>query len=398
MDLFEKIVENPLFLKWIFNPDQQTELYWRTYMKANQEEADFIRQMKSKASNYFGHSRDKLSNQDKALLSSQIKQRLALEDRKDKRKKQVLSFMKYAAVALFFSLISSTIVYFQMHKNRSDFYVQDFSFPAQINEPTLIFSEGESIRLNKSESTLSYRKTGEIVLNGNSVIQSKNVDAGENQVINQLIIPYGNRSKVALSDGTIVWLNAGSRLVYPSVFVEDTREVSLFGEAFFDVTENEDQPFVVKTSALDIKVLGTEFNVSAYADDNTVQTVLKEGRITIRKKGVHLFEKDLVLKPNQLNVFNKHTESSKVYQVDASRYTLWIDGLLQFNDEELNRVIKKVERYYNIRISYTNASLARIKITGKLDMNRDETEVLEYLAKVSRNDYEKVGENMYLIK
>ncbi len=398
MDLFEKIVEDPFFFRWIFNPDKETELYWRTYMKANPEDANLVKELKTKASYYFGHSREKLSVQEKEQLSLRIKQRLALEERKDKRKRYLFSFMKYAAVALLFSIVSSTLVYFQMRQNDTNLYVQDIPFTAQIHEPTLIFSGRENIRLNNSKSTLDYSQTGKIVLNGDSVIQSKKAGSDQNPAINQLVIPYGNRSKITLSDGTTVWLNAGSRLVYPSVFVEKTREVLLFGEAFFEVTENKDRPFVVKTSALAVKVLGTSFNVSAYPDDNAIQTVLEEGSVAIRKNGAQLFEKDIVLKPNQLASFNKGTNESKVYDVDASYYTVWTKGLLSFDEIELSRVLKKVERYYNVQVNYPDPVLGTTKITGKLDLNRNVEEVFEYIAKVSLTTVDKVNYNTYEIK
>ncbi len=236
------------------------------------------------------------------------------------------------------------------------------------------------------------------MLNGDSVIQSKKAGSDQNPAINQLVIPYGNRSKITLSDGTTVWLNAGSRLVYPSVFVEKTREVLLFGEAFFEVTENKDRPFVVKTSALAVKVLGTSFNVSAYPDDNAIQTVLEEGSVAIRKNGAQLFEKDIVLKPNQLASFNKGTNESKVYDVDASYYTVWTKGLLSFDEIELSRVLKKVERYYNVQVNYPDPVLGTTKITGKLDLNRNVEEVFEYIAKVSLTTVDKVNYNTYEIK
>jgi hypothetical protein len=398
MDLFEKIVEDPFFFRWIFNPDKETELYWRTYMKANPEDANLVKELKAKASYYFGHSREKLSIQEKEQLSLQIKQRLALEEQKDKRKRYLFSFMKYAAVALLFSIVSSTLVYFQMRQNDTNLYVQDIPFTAQIHEPTLIFSGRENIRLNSSKSTLDYSQTGKIVLNGDSVIQSKKAGSDQNPAINQLVIPYGNRSKITLSDGTTVWLNAGSRLVYPSVFVEKTREVLLFGEAFFEVTENKDRPFVVKTSALAVKVLGTSFNVSAYPDDKTIQTVLEEGSVAIRKNGAQFFENDIILKPNQLASFNKGTNESKIYDVDTEYYTVWTEGLLSFDEVDLSRIIKKVERYYNVEMIYTDPALGATKITGKLDLNQNTDEVFEYIGKVSLTTIEKISNNLYKIK
>jgi ferric-dicitrate binding protein FerR (iron transport regulator) len=201
-----------------------------------------------------------------------------------------------------------------------------------------------------------------------------------------------------LSDSTVVWLNAGSRLIFPSKFSGPQREVLLFGEAFFDVTRIEKIPFVVKTSSIEVKVLGTEFNVSAYPEDNTVQTVLKEGSVSIRRNNSGIFESDIVLKPNQMALFNKNTQNSKVYNVDAAYYTIWVKGLLSFDDQDFSRIIKKIERYYNIQIRYTDPLVGLQKISGKLDLNKNLEEVFEYLAKVSSTEIRKIDNNNYEIK
>jgi len=149
---------------------------------------------------------------------------------------------------------------------------------------------------------------------------------------------------------------------------------------------------------LEVKVLGTEFNVSAYPEDNTVQTVLKKGSVSIRRNNSGIFESDVVLKPNQMALFNKNSQKSKVYEFDAAYYTIWVKGLLSFEDQDLSRIIKKIERYYNIQISYTDPLIGLQKISGKLDLNKNLEEVFEYLAKVSSTEIRKIDNNNYEIK
>ena len=216
--------------------------------------------------------------------------------------------------------------------------------------------------------------------------------------MNQLVIPYGNQSRIVLSDNTVVWLNAGSRLVYPTQFNRKTREVLLFGEGYFEVTKNPEKPFIVKTSNLDIRVLGTKFNISTYAEDNVIQTVLKEGSVAVRRNGAGLFEKDIIMKPNQMASFDKTTSQSKIQEVDANYYTLWTKGLLSFEEIDFVRVIKKLERFYNISINFSDPQKEIIRISGKLDLKRSRKEVMEYLEKVSMSRFERVNENQYTIK
>jgi ferric-dicitrate binding protein FerR (iron transport regulator) len=257
----------------------------------------------------------------------------------------------------------------------------------------LILPEGQSVAINNGESTLDYSNPGEIVINKDSIIN--NIEPTK---ISQLVIPHGSSSKVVLNDGSVVWLNAGSSLVYPSVFSNKTREVVLFGEAFFSVAKNVNKPFIVQTSALEIQVLGTEFNISAYPEDNIIQTVLKEGSVAIRRKGASRNENDIILIPNQLASFNKITKLSEVTNVNTEFYTSWTEGLLTFENRDLNRVIKSLERYYDINIQFDDPLLGSVKISGKLDLNQSKDEVFEYLSKVSSTTFVQISDNYYKIK
>jgi len=196
----------------------------------------------------------------------------------------------------------------------------------------------------------------------------------------------------------VVWLNAGSRLFYPTSFKNKTREVTLFGEAYFEVSKNPEMPFIVKTSTMDIKVLGTIFNVSAYTEDNVVQTVLKEGSVSIRRKDAGFFENDIVIKPNQMATFNKTTSDTKIYEVDAEYYTLWTKGLISFEEIDFKRIIQKIERFYNIKVDFSDLNKEAIRISGKLDLKRSRKEVMEYLEKVSLSKFVQVNENLYVIE
>lgn len=390
------IIEDPLFFKWVYKPDASTELYWEQYMEENPEDLDFILETKSNLKK-LSHSYERLSEQERKSLSFKIREQLDLEDHKIRRINFAKAFLRYAAVAILFSAISGIVVFLKMNNPVIDTYEKYSVAPVQVQEPILILSEKNTVDLKKSKSTVEYSETGKIILNDEKVLVTAQ-NKGVKQSINQLVIPFGNRSKATLSDGTVVWLNAGSRLVYPSQFTGETREVSLYGEAFFEVTHNEDMPFIVKTSAIDIKVLGTQFNVSAYSDNNIIQTVLEEGSIAIRRKGNHLFERDLILKPNQMNVFNLQTEESKVYLVEARDYSLWREGLLKFDEMKLEVILKKVERYYNIQITTEKPAIENLKVSGKLDLNQDIIEVLEYLGKVSRKKFVRINNSEYIMK
>lgn len=392
----QKFIENPQFLNWVFKSNPVVEIYWEHYLIENPQEADQLLELKARLTE-LRFSNDIMTISEKEELGIRITSRLNRELKHNKRRLILNTLMKYAAVALIFAAICGLVVYFNIDRGNiyQQFAQQTNQVPSSVQGPLLITSSGENVNLKKSNSTVDYSKSGTVVLNNDSVLKTTE-DAST--VMNQLVIPYGNQSRIVLSDNTVVWLNAGSRLVYPTQFNRKTREVLLFGEGYFEVTKNPEKPFIVKTSNLDIRVLGTKFNISTYAEDNVIQTVLKEGSVAVRRNGAGLFEKDIIMKPNQMASFDKTTSQSKIQEVDANYYTLWTKGLLSFEEIDFVRVIKKLERFYNISINFSDPQKEIIRISGKLDLKRSRKEVMEYLEKVSMSRFERVNENQYTIK
>ena len=392
----QKFIENPQFLNWVFKSNPVVEIYWEHYLIENPQEADQLLELKARLTE-LRFSNDIMTISEKEELGIRITSRLNRELKHNKRRLILNTLMKYAAVALIFAAIGGLVVYFNIDRGNiyQQFAQQTNQVPSSVQGPLLITSSGENVNLKKSNSTVDYSKSGTVVLNNDSVLKTTE-DAST--VMNQLVIPYGNQSRIVLSDNTVVWLNAGSRLVYPTQFNRKTREVLLFGEGYFEVTKNPEKPFIVKTSNLDIRVLGTKFNISTYAEDNVIQTVLKEGSVAVRRNGAGLFEKDIIMKPNQMASFDKTTSQSKIQEVDANYYTLWTKGLLSFEEIDFVRVIKKLERFYNISINFSDPQKEIIRISGKLDLKRSRKEVMEYLEKVSSSSFEQVNENQYTIK
>jgi ferric-dicitrate binding protein FerR (iron transport regulator) len=392
--LDQKFVEDPLFLKWVFHNNPSVDQYWRTYISENTEEKEQIIDLKLQLSE-LSISDDVLDQSEKMELAKQILRRINFNQQQNKRFLFFYSFLKYASVALIFAMIGGLVVFFAL-KNQVEFQhfaSQPIENPSSSQGPLLISSNGKNVNLKKSNSMVDYSQNGTVVLNNDSTIRVTD----ELNVLNQLVIPYGNQSKVILSDHSVVWLNAGSRLIYPTRFKGKTREVTLFGEAFFEVSKNEKLPFIVKTSDLEIKVLGTQFNVSAYSEDKVIQTVLAEGSVSIRRNNARFYDEELVLRPNQMASFSKISNDTKVYEVDVGYYTLWTKGLLSFDEVDYNRILKKVERFYNVRINFAEPNLGSIRISGKLDLKQERAEVFEYLDRVSLTKIEQINENQYIV-
>jgi ferric-dicitrate binding protein FerR (iron transport regulator) len=207
--------------------------------------------------------------------------------------------------------------------------------------------------------------------------------------MNEVVVPYGKKSQLTLPDGTKVWLNAGSRFAFPSVFYGKKRKVILEGEAYFEVSHNIKEPFIVETQNIDIKVLGTKFNLTAYSNSQKTETVLLEGKISLKNKSqINRFSKDLILKPGQLASYSTDNKNIKIVELnDPDIYIAWTKGWFLFKHENLGNILNKLERYYNISFVYDNSIENNAVLSGKLDLKDSLNNVLEALSDVCKVNF-----------
>jgi ferric-dicitrate binding protein FerR (iron transport regulator) len=174
---------------------------------------------------------------------------------------------------------------------------------------------------------------------------------------------FGDKSSIILPDSSRVWLNSGSKLTFNSDFKNGGREVILEGEAYFSVSKHKDNPFLVKTSDIEIEVLGTKFNVKAYPEENSISTTLVEGSIQISSKS-----QNALMKPNQKLVFDK--ESQKMVMVklaDTAPETEWKEGRLVFRNQTLEELRPKLERWFDVDIVFSDDQVKQLRFTGILE-------------------------------
>ena len=189
--------------------------------------------------------------------------------------------------------------------------------------------------------------------------------------------PAGQRAKVTLYDGTVVWLNASSTLRYPNRFANDVRKVELDGEAFFEVQRNEELPFVVSTEKMDIRVLGTKFNVFAYKGKPEFSTILVEGSVKVSDK--HDASKTMILNPSETAELRGDKLVKTKYS--TSDLLLWRSGIYAFDDVPFVDMVKKLELYYDITINVHNEKLKQNKFTAKFRQRDGIESVLRTLQK-----------------
>jgi transmembrane sensor len=217
-------------------------------------------------------------------------------------------------------------------------------------------------------------------------------DTGELNVKNEISTKSGSKTNLVLPDGTKVWLNSSSQLTYEKNYGSKLREVTLIGEAYFDVVKNKEKPFVIHTAKMDIKVLGTAFNVKCYPGEKTTETSLVRGSIEVTLKG--RLEK-IMLKPNEKLVVNNQEETEKrniqapkkltflkpaaekpiisvthltFLSVDSTVIeTAWVQNRLVFSSETFEEVVLKMERWYNVKITFADEALKEERLTGNFE-------------------------------
>ena len=247
------------------------------------------------------------------------------------------------------------------------------------NNTRIILQNGEEITIDKAQSQIRYDAKGEnIEIDSDQKIVQEIAD--EKAVFNTVIVPHGKRTQIILSEGTKVWLNSGSKLVYPAVFAKNKREVYLDGEAVFDVAHLNDRSFVVSTKDFDIKVLGTIFNVCAYSDDQNSNAVLEQGKIElINRRSSVLSNKHLMILPGTMAVFDPNQNTFEKQQVNPRKYLSWREGYLIFNSEKLQNIIRKLGRYYNKEMVIIDNQLKDETFSGYLDLKNSPEEVLSVI-------------------
>lgn len=235
--------------------------------------------------------------------------------------------------------------------------------------------------------------------------------------VQNIEIPYGSKSKVTLPDGTVVWLNSGSKLSYRSDFGEKNRNVTLEGEGCFNVTKNPKMPFMVKSGKWQVKVLGTKFNFKSYDADANVKVTLIEGSLNISNMAdAH---SSVMLKPNQQVVIQKATSKAVVKEVEAQTYAMWTEPKLEnvelstptqatpnvtirntllFDEEPLDQIFRELERAFNVKIEVKDISIKQMTFYGDFRNDESLAEIMNIISLSSHLSFSRVDKNTILVE
>lgn len=347
--------ENKIFREWLESSFENKEFFER------------LEQIKFKTGN--------TPNIDD-LDPSSVLNKLVVRSKIKRKNRLIFSVMKYASVGVIFIVGGYSIWHYSIENNNK-----------KIIDPyavTLDMGDGNVISLSDQKQQDIIDDWGNYL--GKSTQKEINYTNAVKQdaiVYNCLKVPNGKMYNIKLADGTLVHMNAGSSLKYPTTFyAEKFRKVTLTGEAFFEVSKDKKHPFVVGVNKLNITVLGTKFNVSSYAEDISIKTVLVEGSVKLAENG----NTAQFLKPGYEAAWNPNSKKIKFSKVDTSIATKWMEKGLVISQLPFDKMINKLERYYGVTIENKNKDIKDQVFTAEFT-NESIEQVLTVFQDISEFKY-----------
>lgn len=252
----------------------------------------------------------------------------------------------------------------------------------------LTLADGRIIRISGADTTIFLEgKSSDILVDSGSITYKHDGSEGASNEFNSLDVGRGEEFSLNLSDGTVIKVNSESNLKYPVLFNSRAREVWLSGEAYLEVASDSERPFILHAGDMNVRVLGTSFNIAAYADEQTEILTLAEGHVEVSGiKGLpgEVYE----IFPDQQLVLNKTSLSAEVRSVDADIYTAWTRGRFIFEDETLFSLFRKLQRWYDISVFFLDSEAQYERFTGQVPRFESFETILQLLNRVSQYEFE----------
>ena len=243
------------------------------------------------------------------------------------------------------------------------------------NHAILTMADGRTIVLDSVQNGNIMSGNGKIKKQGALLVYdgSKGSNQGSPVTYNTLATPRGGQFQLVLPDGSKVWLNASSSIHFPTAFTGNQRNVELTGEAYFEIAKNKAKPFHVNVNGMQVEVLGTHFNVNAYADEGTIKTSLLEGSVKIKKGNI-----SGLLKPGQEGQLNETTHNIEIKKADVNEAIAWKNGLFEFDGADIKSIMREIGRWYDVEIVYAGKVPDR-RFEGKISRDAQLSDVLKIL-------------------
>ena len=343
-------------------------------------------------------------------LKSEVNQRLrnrisksigrAMVAESNRRQRYFKNFAAAAAILLF---LSGGIYFYQQDqqpKSNSSPKLVSKDVPPGGNNAVLTLADGSRISLNEAANGEIANQAGIVITktaDGQVVYtlpNSKPETQNSKPVYNVIETPKGGQYQVYLPDGTKVWLNAGSSLRYPTAFAGNDRKVELTGEAYFEVSHNKAMPFKVVSDNQTVEVLGTHFNINAYKDEPSTNTTLLEGSVKVSQLTTY---NPQLLKPGQQSVLYNSAGGINVKDADIESVVAWKNGFFQFNNADIQTIMRQIERWYDVKVSYQEKIPGK-HFTGIITRNTNISKVLHMLELTSSVHFKVDGKEVIVLK
>lgn len=386
----EPLLHQESFLNYCFNRNREDVARWENWLAQHPSQKQQFEDLKRMLLLMGEDSRKRVVDTNFAALQERIAQPFMIN-----KPKQNQFFMRWG-IAATISIMVIGLAWFSYHHSMvkpNDVAVEDI-VPGG-NRAILILANGERVNLNAAangalanQSGIKISKTND----GQIVYEVAQISSSESVVeFNTIETPIGGQYRVNLSDGTRVWLNAGSSLRYPLKFANAERRVELRGEGYFEVAHDPSAPFRVSSSKQVIEVLGTHFNIMAYADEKVAQTTLLEGAVRVQQSG-----KSTILKPGQQAQVSNGT-TTVLNDVDLESVVAWKDGYFSFN-ESLESIMNKVSRWYGVQVVYQTNVDHSLSYSGKISRSKNISVILKNIAFDSDLHFKIEGKTVYVTK
>lgn len=382
----EQLLNDDFFIHSELHPTEETRLFWLDLERTDLSLAKEIRMARILMNRF----RQDVSRP--LLPASEVSDLWDKIQRENQQKKRFVLFRYGVVAAVAAILVLALAIPYLLPEKEIDYQaiVANLHVNNGQDDVQLVLSDKERVLISEEKSKISYDEKGEVRVNSESVRTQSGHNTGENEVqLNKLIVPAGKRSFLTLSDGTKLWVNSSTKVIYPNIFQGNKREIYVDGEVYLEVTRNPDKPFCVKTEQMSVQVLGTSFNVCAYPEDNQQQVVLVNGKVEVQTQE-HAAEE---LAPNELYEYDTQTGKTSIKEVDAADYISWKNGYYQFSGQELSVLFKRLSRYYAVSI-VCDGKVGALNCSGKLDLTEHVDDVLENLSKAApikvEHDHEQI--------
>ncbi len=314
-----------------------------------------------------------------------------------RRNRIVLPILKWASIVVLVGAVSLYFLRNRNDKSLQEYYSEVEETPSDIwmtrdSLPRLTLDNGKSFVINTQEQSLLHNNGLELQLDKENhvLIQPRSgAEAVQNLCYST---PKGYTSKVLLVDGTKVWLNSNTKIYYPTAFAKGERRVRLEGEAYFEVSHDEAQPFYVELGSASIKVLGTSFNVSNYGTAKATTTTLLTGSVEIQNA-----QSRMMLRPEEQAIVTSSQSTIQKKRVNVAEYTSWMNDYYLFNDKTIQEILATIQNWYDIDgvdIQFSDQEL----YTGTLRRRKSLRSVLEHLEKISNLKIELQGRRVIVMK